>query len=481
MKKFFLLILGLTSLTLQSQTLFFSFPFQVSGPSTGNAHPRLALVNDQPLVVWGDPSNNQNLMYSHWNGNGFDTPIQLTYDDENTMLGYAEGPVVKSKGDSVYICYVSMGTNEHRVYLRRSLDGGQTFSDTILVNDRSFGSMLEYANMTLDENGNPMIIFIRGESAQNPQYVFYRSIDAGNTFTTELNATPDASSMPCECCPAAISVENDNIYLTYRNNVNNIRDFYVSISDNGGISFDSLRRMDNTNWFSNNCPASGASSIISGDSLISVYMVKENNKTMIKANTLNKTNLVAGPEYYADQSVITGSFTMNYPEIDGNGDTIGIVWQDNRTGVVKTYISVSTTGMSGLSQPQIISDFTGTVHQNPHLVFKNGIFHITWKDFGNDIVWYRKASFTNELLNLEEGNSNTFKVFPNPANDEVSFFGEFDQNLIVEIYDMNGKLILSRHLDEGKKINTEELIPGVYQIRGTSDLFSYSEKLIIQR
>ena len=115
-------------------------------------------------------------------------------------------------------------------------------------------------------------------------------------------------------------------------------------------------------------------------------------------------------------------------------------------------------------------------------IFKqNGIFHITWKDFGNDIVWYRKASFTNELLNLEEGNSNTFKVFPNPANDEVSFFGEFDQNLIVEIYDMNGKLILSRHLDEGKKINTEELIPGVYQIRGTSDLFSYSEKLIIQR
>ena len=103
-------------------------------------------------------------------------------------------------------------------------------------------------------------------------------------------------------------------------------------------------------------------------------MVKENNKTMIKANTLNKTNLVAGPEYYADQSVITGLFTMNYPEIDGNGDTIGIVWQDNRTGVVKTYISVSTTGMSGLSQPQIISDFTGTVHQNPHLVFKNGIF-----------------------------------------------------------------------------------------------------------
>ena len=149
MKKLFLLILGLTSLTLQSQTLFFSFPFQVSGPSTGNAHPRLALVNDQPLVVWGDPSNNQNLMYSHWNGNGFDAPIQLTYDDENTMLGYAEGPVVKSKGDSVYICYVSMGTNEHRVYLRRSLDGGQTFSDTILVNDRSFGSMLEYANMTL--------------------------------------------------------------------------------------------------------------------------------------------------------------------------------------------------------------------------------------------------------------------------------------------------------------------------------------------
>ncbi len=462
-----------------SQPLYFSFPFEVSDATSGNTHPRLTLVNNEPFIVWGNPLSANNLFFSKWSGVGFNTPQQLTYNDEDVMLGYAEGPVVKSKGDSVYIIYVSMGMTEHRVFMRKSIDGGINFSDTLIVNDRANGVSLEYANMELDENGNPSVIFIRNEIGDYPKNVFYRSNDAGNTFLPEVIAIDSSNGVPCECCPASLQIENNFVYTVFRNNISNIRDFYVSVSDNGGISFDSTRRIDNTNWFSGSCPASGPSAIISGDSLVSVFMVKINNQSLIKASALHKTNLVAGSEIFVDPNFPIGSYNMNYPEIAGSGDTIGIVWQDNRTAQNKIYISTSVSGLAGLTAPQLVSDFTGAVHVNPHLVFKNGVFHISWRDFTNSAMWYRKASFDAGILSIADNNNVNISIYPNPANDFIQL--NTPDFSVVEIYDMTGKLVLSQNVEGSKKINTGTLSPGVYQIKIYSNQSFLTQTLIIQR
>ena len=453
-----------------SQSVYFSFPYQISGSTTGNTHPRVALSNNNPVVVWGDPGNNGNLFYSLWNGNGFDSPVQLTYNDENVMLGYAEGPVIKTHGDTVYICYVSMGSTEHRVYLRKSVNAGQTFTDTLIVNDRANGVSLEYANMTLDENGNPMIAFIRFENGDVPKQVFYRSYDGGISFTPEINATPDTLSQPCECCPSSLISENNMIYLSYRNNVNNIRDFYVSVSDNGGLSFDSLIRVDFTNWFSSSCPASGPSSFVSGDSLINVYMVKESNRTMIKASAVHKTNFQTGSDIYVDPAVVTGTFQMNYPEIAGNGDTIGIVWHDSRAGQLKTYCSYSVNGLSGLSAPYLVSDFISGIQNNPHITYKNGIFHIVWRDYSNDIVWYRKVSFDAGILAVENVDKNDLMVYPNPANESIQIQLPFTG--VLNLFDTHGKLIYSQPAKGNHSISSANFENGIYflELRGNENV-----------
>lgn len=477
MKSSVFLLFLLISPVIHSQSVYFSFPFQLSGQGTGNTHPRVTLVNEEPVVVWGDPGNNGNLFYSVWNGNGFNSPTQLTYNDENVMLGYAEGPVIKTHGDTIYICYVSMGSNEHRVYLRKSVNAGQTFSDTILVNDRANGVSLEYATMTLDENGNPMIAFIRFENGDVPKQVFYRSYDGGNSFTGEINATPDTSSQPCECCPASLISENNRIYLSYRNNVNNIRDFYVSVSDNGGLSFDSLIRVDFTNWFSASCPASGPSSFVSGDSVINVYMIKESNRTMIKASAAHKNNYQTGSDIYVDPSVVTGTFQMNYPEIAGNGDTIGIVWHDSRSGQLKTYFSYSVNGLSGLSAPYLVSDFITGIQNNPHIAYKNGVFHIVWRDYTNDIVWYRKISFDAGILSAEDNFENNFRVYPNPANEffmmEIPFPGE------LTILDIQGKQLFSQNVTMSQSFSAKNLKNGMYLVEFSGNGKTMKQKLII--
>lgn len=456
-------------LRLSSQPLYFSYPFTLSDNITGNTHPRVVLIQNDPLLIWGSPINDDLLFYSKWNGNSFSTPLALTYTDESTMLGNAEGAAIKSKGDTVYVTYVSADVNHnHSIFLRRSFDGGLTFSDTIIVNNRTLGSSIEFANLEIDESGNPMVIYVRSENGDRAKYVFTRSLDAGSTFIPEIEVNDNPLEPVCECCPASLNKINNKLFVAFRNNDNNIRDFYVAISENGGISFDSLRQIDFSNYFTSQCPTSGVSSILTGNDLTSVFMSKINNQSVIRGNTLDINNYTAGPQYDIDPDCYVGGYTMNYPEIAGSGDTIGIVWQDNRSGQVKCYISSSTTGITGLSAPQLISDSSvgGSIHLNPHISFKNGIFHITWRDFNNNTVRYRKASFDSSILSSEniEPNSFSFEIYPSPASNVLTVTGSGQLTKSVLIFDMLGNRIEEKTSSLPFKINTENYSNGIYFI-----------------
>ena len=126
-------------------------------------------------------------------------------------------------------------------------------------------------------------------------------------------AIDSANGVPCECCPASLQIENNFVYTVFCNNVSNIRDFYVSVSDNGGISFDSARRIVNSNWLSGSCPSSRPSAIISGYSLLSVFMVKINKQSWIKTYALHKTNLTAGSDILVSPNFPLVRYNLNYP------------------------------------------------------------------------------------------------------------------------------------------------------------------------
>ena len=169
---------------------------------------------------------------------------------------------------------------------------------------------------------------------------------------------------------------------------------------------------------------------------------------------------------------------MNYPEIAGEGDTLGIVWQDNRSGMNKIYFSHSTSGLPGLSAPVHVSDFVSGIQVNPHLVYSQGVFHITWRDLANNLVWYRKMSFSNDVLSVTEDASIGI-VYPNPASDLI-VLPSADAGKAVWISDSQGKSVYYGKPDSDKKINTGDLTPGVYHIHFFSKGKPVSSSLIIQ-
>jgi len=73
----------------------------------------------------------------------------------------------------------------------------------------------------------------------------------------------------------------------------------------------------------------------------------------------------------------------------------------------------------------------------------------------------------------------TFKIFPNPAHNEISISGVIPESVIV--YDLMGRIVLSEYNSETNTINVKNLPKGMYLIKiTTSDGKVFSNKIVKQ-
>ena len=77
---------------------------------------------------------------------------------------------------------------------------------------------------------------------------------------------------------------------------------------------------------------------------------------------------------------------------------------------------------------------------------------------------------------------NSINIYPNPSDNELFVdLAKSSLNLkLIEIIDLNGKILLSQQIstDTFVKLNTSNLVQGMYQIRFTSDNQPFSKRFI---
>jgi len=78
--------------------------------------------------------------------------------------------------------------------------------------------------------------------------------------------------------------------------------------------------------------------------------------------------------------------------------------------------------------------------------------------------------------------ADTWNVTPNPANDFISVNGTAGENAELQIFDINGKLVLSQQVSSGQKVSVAELPAGVYlcEIRNNETTFG-TQKISVTR
>ncbi|MFT5725310.1 MAG: hypothetical protein ACI9JN_002434, partial [Bacteroidia bacterium] len=368
------------------------------------------------------------------------------------------------------------------VYVVRSVDGGRTFGDTIRVSDNNWSRFPEVAVMP---GGNPVVTFMEfDEDFAEPRYAVTASTDGGRSFGQTVNASKNAPGEACDCCPGFIMADNQRITVLFRNNDDDLRDIWATISTDGGKTFSLSADIDKNNWMIGGCPSTGPEAITIGDSLVSVWMSGASGNSLINVGTSDLNKLGVGVN-----GALTPKFTngnQNYPKIAGNEKAIGVVWQQVENSSRNIQFSWTTNGPEKLIQSSLVQLNINAlgVQQNPDIAFDGTYFHVVWQDLTAKKVMYRRGN-----VNLTSGIAdqpivNDFQISPNPVHGSKAYLSIENGNGFIQtnLYNSNGQYITQLNMDTRPNQIVLDMpvgLSGLYFIEIISLEKTYYKKVLI--
>jgi hypothetical protein len=312
-----------------------------SGSAEGYDRPRVVITaNESPFVIWSKATTPKAIRGRKWNGTAFGNAVDLVNAD--LMPTGFIGPEVAAKGDTLYLIFESLLHSNHVIYLKRSFDGGLTFSDTIRVSDNSNTHKFAMPNIGIKQDGNPVISYMESTTSWTDwKQIVKTSFDFGTNFSTAVDVSALAPGEPCDCCQSTLVTKgNNDVFLLFRNDDSNVRNTYIAKSTDGGVTFTTTEDLDDVNWVLNSCPTSSPVGAVLGDSMMVIRRnggsgINELYKSNVNTNNLQKN--------YFTQVQQTGSSLQDQPKIAGTWDYGGVfvsVWEENRNGVKECFYNV---------------------------------------------------------------------------------------------------------------------------------------------
>lgn len=464
MKIYLVFIYLFSFINLQAQTgINWSVP-QIIAPNTfGNQHPRV--VTDglgNPLIIWGDLNTNS-CQFSKWNGSSFTLPIRLNPVSLPVFTADWAGPDIASKGDTVYVVYKQTPEDTNHIYLTSSFNAGLSWNPPVQV-DFIADSASRFPAITIDNSRNPIIAFMKFNLGfSNARWVMTRSNDYGQTFTNDILASGWSGGTVCDCCPGSIISTDNNVAVLYRDNLNNLRDIYAGLSNDGGNSMQSGFAVDQNNWMIMACPSSGPDGVIIGDSLYSVFMSGGNGNIRVyssKTSLTNPANVIQANL----TSVISGLSTQNFPRIANRDTLVATIWKQHVNGSDQLALRLAPNIYNGFL-PGFDTVDVANITNTDIAIFGNTL-HVVWQDNAAGNVQYRKGTYIPVATTLSEIHTEVkADVFPNPASDIVSI--RANQNLErVSLFDLSGRCVMDNsYRGMTAEINLARIRNGDYIIK----------------
>lgn len=487
MRLFTIIALLLFSPGVFGQLLTLEAPIQVCSNATyGGIRPRMTLVHDSiPIIAFGKGGSDAKFFFTRLTAGAFATPIQLNSSGTTATIGSTESVELKSAGDTVFAVgassYPVWGNPQmNSIMLWRSFDGGVSFSDSTIVHSQS-GEYLDFADLTINASGNPVVGFIEQDSWFYHINVYY-STDAGLSFNASTGVLGLIPNETCECCPISLETVGNSVFAGFRNNDMSIREFYLLRSANDGHDFTSVHQIDNSNWFIGGCPSNGIDLLSDSDSIYAAYATKVNGSVRILATSFSADTSGQGPTLTNEPA--PPSNTMNYPVITGNSDTLFLCWQDTRNGNTDVFCSYRIGAGNPFSSPVMINHATAGTQSTIDAQYANGYLHLVYNDITNAGVYYRKARLQNNT-GINEIRNDNIMLFPNPANDQVTIQTNNNKELInnVLMYNIVGSEAKEIRVNSSQNINIslDGLDAGIYMIEvHTSEGNKIKKTLVVE-
>jgi len=484
MKYILILILIAQSYGVVCQGFVVTDPILVA-ENLGFNHPQIELDQyDDPLVIW--TSGNNNLYLSKFDGIGdFTTPIQLNPVGLDIQSYNWSGPDLFVENENVFVIFRSLGYDTGHIYLVKSVDNGNTFGDTIRVDNLASG-FGQYPDIAVYQDTIWVTFMDHENGGIDPQYVVTRSVDGGSSFESIVPTGVILGDEACDCCQPEIIVNDEHVLVFFRNNDNNIRDVKGIISYDRGVTFSDWISVDDHQWNINACPSTGPDArFFKGDTSITVYKTEVGSEPRLYLNMydLNADQSV-GQVQISDANSLNSS--INYPQVAVRNNTIGVVWEAYAENGLDVFINASSTGVNGLSPSNAfnLTQVNGS-QLRPDLAMSSNAFHVVYTDYIDQTIKYQSLNYLADIQDVEDDNFE-INIYPNPVKDIINIELESDiEHCELLITKVNGQVLYQNELEEYNeassfKIDIRNWDSGVYFIQvKTSNGQSIVRRIII--
>ena len=345
----------LNGLNNNETSIEFGDNLRVTNTVTNQKFPEAAIDGNGRLhLTWVSiDGSNKNIMYTSSDdaGDTFADPIQINYVDDNIVAFGQSGPLIKIRGNEIFIVYTDDRNGYTSIFANISNDLGLSWEQEILIADTEY--LNAYHDLEIHTDGSIHFIYYNFGVSNNLENVKYRYAenDISQMSPSIALGISTAEMAPCHCCQPDMEVgQTGDVYVVYRNSIQNIRDTYLAVKRYSDNTFTEYYQVSDTQDFINHCPSSGPSVKINNDNIAIAYTSYSHQNAYISISTLDELN-------FSD------------------------------------YLSLNPTSTSFQNYPDIILD--------------NNV-HSVWVDFDNwDIYYGMRDSETNTMVNIQKINDDT--------------------------------------------------------------------------
>ena len=446
--RYLLIILSLFSVCFSQTEYVFLDNIQITDSSIDQKFPEV-IINDNTIhLTWVSIyGNTKNIMYSRSQdfGETFSEPIQVNYLSNNVIAYGQSGSKIEAFNDNIFITYIDDRTGPWSVYLNISYDNGLTWEEEIMISDTSY--LNGYQDFEVDSNGNLHLVYYNFAANNHLQDVRYRFAEFNNNnwnFDSSIAMGIVNDEMePCDCCQPDLEIdENGNVYVAYRNNVQNLRDTYLSVKKFNEDGFYENYQVSNFQEFIPYCPSSGPDIDIKEDEIAVAYTIYDNHEIYTSISDLDELD-------FSDfMNISVSNSQQNYPYISLD-ENILVVWADyinSNSGNWDIYFAVRDLETNQMLNTQKINDDNSNYIQKDPIIYKHiNDAYIFWHDQrnGNYEIYFSKGIGQSDVL------------------------GDINQDFIIDILDIvilvqivlgNSNTIDNADLNDDTIINIQDVI-----------------------
>ena len=384
----------------ESNSIIFEDNLRVTNTETNQKFPEAAIDGNGRLhLTWVSiDGSNKNIMYTSSDdaGDTFADPIQINYVDDNIVAFGQSGPLIKIRGNEIFIVYTDDRNGYTSIFTNISYDLGLTWEQEILITDTEY--LNAYHDFEIHTDGSIHFIYYNYGEFNNLENVKYRY--AENDISQMSPSIPLGISTeemaPCHCCQPDMEVDKyGNVYVVYRNNIQNIRDAYLAVKRYTDNTFTEYYQVSDTQDFINHCPSSGPSVKINDDKIAIAYTAYSHQNAYISISTLDELNF----SDYISLNPTSTSF-QNYPDIFLD-DNVHSVWVDfDNWDIYYGMRDSETNTMVNIQKINDVTDAINSTESDPVIYKDEEYLYSFWSDqrHSHYEIYFSRATANSLLL-----------------------------------------------------------------------------------